>query len=252
MNAFLDENISSGSYDDIRRKDLILPVTAGVILKSAGKLNAATNDGTRAYALDPEFALQIRRFGTPAWGPALKRLMSEKVALADELRKLRELARIPVTIEGQTVLFSPGVHNRIQKAVIEQFLPLFGHGAKVLYIGDTEHKSLFLDAATLEAVGFFELSHDKLPDVLAYSPSENWLYLIEAVHSANPISALRKVTLERLIKTCKAGIVFVTAFLTRDAFRKFSGDIAWETEVWIAEDPRHLIHFNGDRFLGPH
>ncbi|MFS2517149.1 MULTISPECIES: BsuBI/PstI family type II restriction endonuclease [Parabacteroides] len=28
-------------------------------------------------------------------------------------------------------------------------------------------------------------------------------------------------------------------------------DIAWETEVWIAENPGHMIHFNGDRFIGP-
>lgn len=252
MNAHLDESISSGSYDDIRRKDLILPVTAGVVLKSAGKLDAATNDGTRAYALNPEFAALVRRFGTPQWEATLRKFMAGKVALADELRKQRDLARIPVVIEGQTVLFSPGEHNKIQKAVIEQFLPLFGHGAKVLYVGDTENKTLFLDEAGLKELGFFELSHDKLPDVLAYSPGKNWLYLIEAVHSANPINALRKVTLERLTTTCKTGIVFVTAFLNRDAFRKFAADIAWETEVWIADDPKHLIHFNGDRFLGPH
>lgn len=252
MNAHLDESISSGSYDDIRRKDLILPVTAEMVLKSAGKLDAATNDGTRAYALNPEFAAQIRHFGTPKWEATLRQFMAGKVALADELRRQRDLARIPVVVEGQTVLFSPGEHNKIQKSVIEQFLPLFGHGAKVLYVGDTENKTLFHDEAGLGELGFFELSHDKLPDVLAYSPSKNWLYLIEAVHSANPINALRKVTLERLTTTCKAGIVFVTAFLNRDAFRKFAADIAWETEVWIADDPSHLIHFNGDRFLGPH
>jgi hypothetical protein len=252
MNAHLDEGISSGSYDDIRRKDLILPVTAGIVLKSAGKLDAATNDGTRAYALNPEYAAQIRCFGTSKWETTLRTLMAGKVALADELRQRRDLARIPVMVEGQAVLFSPGEHNKIQKAVIEQFLPLFGFGAKVLYVGDTENKTLFHDQAGLKELGFFELSHEKLPDVLAYSPSRNWLYLIEAVHSANPINALRKVTLERLITPCKAGIVFVTAFLNRDAFRKFAADIAWETEVWIADDPNHLIHFNGDRFLGPH
>ncbi len=28
--------------------------------------------------------------------------------------------------------------------------------------------------------------------------------------------------------------------------------IAWESEVWIAEEPMHMIHFNGERFLGPY
>jgi hypothetical protein len=97
-----------------------------------------------------------------------------------------------------------------------------------------------------------EIAHDKLPDVLAFSPTKNWLYLIEAVHSANPIDPMRKRTLEQLTKNCSADIVYITAFLTRDAFKKFAADIAWETEVWITDDPDHMIHFNGDRFMGPH
>ncbi len=28
-------------------------------------------------------------------------------------------------------------------------------------------------------------------------------------------------------------------------------DVAWETEVWIADNPDHLVHFNGHKFLGP-
>ena len=28
-------------------------------------------------------------------------------------------------------------------------------------------------------------------------------------------------------------------------------ELAWETEVWIAEMPEHMIHLNGDRFMGP-
>jgi adenine-specific DNA-methyltransferase len=44
----------------------------------------------------------------------------------------------------------------------------------------------------------------------------------------------------------------VTAFPDRVTFRKFAKDIAWETEVWIADNPDHMIHFNGDKFLGPY
>jgi hypothetical protein len=28
--------------------------------------------------------------------------------------------------------------------------------------------------------------------------------------------------------------------------------ISWETEVWVADSPTHMIHFNGERFLGPY
>ena len=252
LNEHLDEDISSGSYDDIRRKDLKLPVEAGLVLKSAGKDGAATNDGTRTYALSPETAQLLHFYGTLEWDAKLTEFVSNRVNLAQELQRLRLEHRIPITIGNEQLLFGPGEHNSLQKAIVEDFLPCFGQGAQVLYLGDTEDKLHFLKSELLRELGFFELAHEELPDVLAYSRSKNWLFVIEAVHSANPISELRKRTLERLTKSCTADIVYVTAFLTRDAFRRFSSQIAWETEVWIAEAPQHLIHFNGDKFLGPH
>jgi hypothetical protein len=252
MNEHLDENISSGSYDDIRRKDLKLLVEAGLVLKSAGKDGAATNDGTRPYALSSETAQLLHFYGTPEWDAKLAVFTINRVNLAKELQKLRLKHPIPITIGDEQLLFGPGEHNLLQKAIIEDFLPCFGQGAQVLYLGDTEDKLQFLKSELLKDLGFFELAHDELPDVLAYSHSMNWLFVIEAVHSANPISELRKRTLEKLTEPCTADIVYVTAFLTRDAFRRFSSQIAWETEVWIAEAPQHLIHFNGDKFMGPH
>jgi len=252
MNEYLGEDISSGSYDDIRRKDLCLPVEAGIVLKSAGKENAATNDGTRPYALSAETAELLRRYGTDQWDQKLGNFMAGRVTLAEQLNKARLQNRIPITIGDTELQFGPGEHNELQKKIIEDFLPNFGDGAEVLYVGDTEEKLLFLNEKRLKELGFFELAHDKLPDVLAYSSTKNWLFVIEAVHSANPISELRKRTLESLTAGCTADIVYVTAFLTRDSFRRFAREIAWETEVWIAEAPEHLIHFNGDKFLGPH
>jgi hypothetical protein len=38
----------------------------------------------------------------------------------------------------------------------------------------------------------------------------------------------------------------------RRAMLKYLNDISWETEVWVADSPTHLIHFNGERFLGPY
>jgi len=140
----------------------------------------------------------------------------------------------------------------LQKAIIEDFLPRYGFGAEVLYVGDTSNKYLHLEAKKLEDLNFFELSHEELPDVIAYSKQKNWLYLIEAVHSSGPISEIRLLQLQKLSKSCKADLVYITAFLDRPKFRKFMADIAWETEVWIADNPDHMIHFNGDKFLGPY
>lgn len=253
INKHFEENISPGSYDDIRRKDLKLPVMAGIVIRSAGNPNAARNDPTRAYALSPEFAALIRRFGTANWQGDVDEFLSGRVILSEELKQSREIQTVPIILPGgQELAFSPGKHNQLQKAVIELFLPRFGYGAEVLYIGDAADKFSFINRAQLKELSFFELSHGELPDVLAYSATKNWLFVIEAVHSSGHISGLRLAELKELTSQCTAEIVFVTAFLDRSTFRRFAPEIAWETEVWIADAPDHLIHFDGERFLGPY
>lgn len=253
MNEHLGENIADSSYDDIRRKDLVLPVVAGIVLKSASNPNANQNDGTRPYALSNELAQQLRLFGTPAWKKSLQAFLRTHRSLAEKLQRVRDLARVPVKIkDGLELSFGPGQHNLLQKLIIEQFLPFFGHGAEVLYVGEAADKFLYLDETKLKELNFFEIAHDKLPDVVAYSASKNWLFLIEAVHTSNPITELRRHILYDMSEECTADIVLVSAFSDRDTFRKFAKDIAWETEVWIADNPEHMIHYNGDKFIGPY
>ena len=165
----------------------------------------------------------------------------------------RNLPRFPVLLpRDQTIAPGTSPLRRVRRAIIEEFLPRFGYGAEVLYVGDAASKYLVRDEARLSDLDFFELAHGELPDIVAYSPKRHWLYLIEAVHSSGPVSPIRHLELSRLTARCKADIVYVTAFLNREAFRKFAADISWETEVWIADAPDHLIHFNGDSFMGPH
>ena len=253
MNLHWGESIADSSYDDIRRKDLALPVAALVVTNSAKNPDANTNDGTRGFALNPAAAKAIRKFGTPEWQKETSEFLQGRQSLAEQLERNRNLARIPVQIkDGVMLTFSAGGHNLLQKQIIETFLPIFGFGAQVLYVGDTANKSLFVDQPGLTDLAFFELAHDKLPDVVAYSKSKNWLYLIEAVTTVNPISELRRRVLSSLTTECTAEVIYVTAFADRATYKKFAHDIAWETEVWIADAPEHMIHFNGDKFLGPH
>ena len=251
VNNHFGENISSGSYDDIRRKDLKLLTVAEVVLQSSP--NSATNDSTRGYTTNPTYAELIRNFGSKDWEKMVSSKLINIDSLSKKLKREREIAKVNVVLpSGGALTFSAGEHNDLQKAIIEEFLQRYGQGAEVLYVGDTSDKYLYLDKEKLEELNFFEISHEELPDVIAYSKKKNWLFLIEAVHSSGPISELRLIQLQKLTKDCKAEIVYVTAFLNRLKFRQFMTDIAWETEVWIADNPDHLVHFNGDKFLGPY
>lgn len=251
INEKFNENISSGSYDDIRRKDLRLLVLADIVVSTIPQ--AATNDSRRGYALNPIFTKLIKSVNKPEWEHELSEILQVITKLKDELDAKRNLEKIPLTLpQGLELSLTQGKHNDLQKAIIEEFLPIYGYNSEVLYVGDTANKLLYLDEEHLKSLNFFELNHDELPDVIAYSTEKNWLYLIEAVHSSGPISPARLVELKRLTDKCTADIVYVTAFLDRDTFRKYTADIAWETEVWIADNPEHLIHFNGHKFLGPY
>jgi BsuBI/PstI restriction endonuclease domain/BsuBI/PstI restriction endonuclease HTH domain len=253
MNKHLGENIADSSYDDIQRKDLVLPVAAHLVLNSAGNPEANTNDGTRGFALSPEAADVVRKYGTPFWDSALCSFLGNKPTLAQQLQRKRNLARVDVVLpNGISLNFSPGGHNLLQKKIIEDFLPLFGFGAEILYVGDSSNKLLYCNEDRLRELHFFELAHDKLPDIVAYSARKNWLFLIEAVYTGGPISEMRRRTLTPLTSNCTVDVVYVTAFPDRRTYRKHASEIAWETEVWIADAPEHMIHFNGDKFLGPH
>jgi len=251
VNEHFNENISSGSYDDIRRKDLKLLTIAEVVLRSSPI--SATNDSTRGYSINPIYADLIRNFGTKGWEKTVSEKLLNIEPLSQKLKRDREIQKVDVILpSGGKLSFSAGEHNDLQKVIIEEFLPRYGYGAEVLYVGDTADKYLYLDKEKLEKLNFFKISHEELPDVIAYSVKKNWLYLIEAVHSSGPISEIRLLQLKELTKECTADIVYVTAFLTRPKFRQFMTEIAWETEVWIADNLDHIIHFNGDKFLGPY
>ncbi len=252
-NTHFEENISSGSYDDIRRKDLKMLVLSELVLNSSDNPAAATNDPTRGYSLETHFRELVKTYNTPKWNSVLESYLEGKTTLKEELSRNRNIEKVAILLpNGQALSLSAGEHNVLQKLIIEEFFPRFGKDCQVLYIGDTANKMLHIEKKELEKLNFFELSHDELPDIIAYNVHKNWLYLIEAVHSSGSISETRLFELKKLTQNCSAEMIYVTAFLNRAEFRKWSSQIAWETEAWIADNPDHLIHFNGDKFLGPY
>ncbi len=252
-NEHWGERISSGSYDDVRRKDFVYLKTAGLALASAGDPNASTNNPTRRYGINPDAAGLLRGFGTSAGEAAAVDFVKRYGALEEKLERSRKATGVTAKLPDGTLLqLSAGAHNHLQKAIVEKFIPQFLKRPEVLYIGDTAKKSLHIKAEELKKLGFKELSHDMLPDVVVYDAERNWLLLIEAVHSSNPISKLRHVALEQFTADCIAPRIYVSVFENRAALRKWLADISWETEVWLVESPGHLIHFDGEKFLGPY
>ena len=186
------------------------------------------------------------------WDAAVEKFRRERGTLVARYVRARKRTRVPIkTPDGQELQLSPGRHNAVQKAIVEEFAPRFAPGARLLYLGDTAKKDLFVARADLAALGIPITDHDKLPDVLLYDARRNWLFLVEAVTSHGPISPKRLVELEELLSACPAGPIYVSAFPDFREFRKHMNQIAWETEVWLCDTPDHLIHYNGDRFLGP-
>ncbi|RYD30713.1 MAG: restriction endonuclease [Verrucomicrobiaceae bacterium] len=228
-------------------------VEEGMLLRNPDDPARPTNSGKTSYQIEPSALALFRKFGTSEWLEALRDYLASREVLKDEITRKRHLARVPVSLpDGSRVALSPGGQNPLIKAVIEQFCPAFVPGGIVLYIGDTENKFVHLETAGLAALGVTLDAAAKIPDVIVHDTGRNWLLLIEAVTTAGPVDGKRRRELKELFANSQSGLVFVTAFQTRKVMQSFLSQIAWESEVWIADDPDHMIHFNGERFLGPH
>ena len=203
------------------------------------------------YRLTDETLALLRTFQSLAWKQTHSIYMSYHERLVDIYTSKKKMTMMPVKINGNDFKFSVGKHNELQKAIIEQFAPRFAPGAECLYVGDTIEKDLVKNTEKLAELGFEITLHGKMPDVVLYRKDVNWIYFIESVTSVGPMNPKRLIEIQDMTKKVNAGKIFVTAFLDFKTYKKFSEDLAWETEVWIADMPEHMIHLNGDQFMGP-
>ncbi|MGH9843006.1 MAG: BsuBI/PstI family type II restriction endonuclease, partial [Blastocatellia bacterium] len=211
-----------------------------------------TNSPRAHYAITEVALAVVRAYGTRRWRSAVNQFLSSQGSLLTVYQRNREQRFVPAILpDGTTLKLSPGKHNQLQAAVLAEFAPRFAPGAHLLYFGDTAKKNLYVNAERLKVLSVPITEHDKLPDVVLYDETRQWLFLIEAVTSHGPVTPKRVVEMQKMFAGCGVGCIYVSAFPDFTEFRKHLKQIAWETEVWISEIPDHLIHFNGDRFLGP-
>ena len=251
INSFIRENYgisyAENSRETIRKQALHHFRNAAFIEDN----NLSTNSPNYSYRLTEEMLSLICAYGSNAWKAKVKRFLEDNETLISLYSTKRFFKKVPVTINGKKFIFSTGAHNRLQKAIIEEFAPRFAPNTECLYIGDTIEKDLVKNEGILFELGFEITLHDKMPDVVLFSLEKNWLYFIEAVTSVGPMEPKRVKEIEKMTQNVSAGKIYVTAFLDFKTFKKFSESLAWETEVWIADMPDHMIHLNGDRFIGP-
>ncbi|TRL30832.1 restriction endonuclease [Methylosinus sporium] len=246
------KDYAPNTRETFRRQVLHQFVQAHIADYNPFEPNLPTNSPRAHYAVTEAALAAVRAYGSTKWKEAARKFVTEHGELKVLYSPEREKQKVPITLpDGQEVRLSPGKHNEVQKAIVEEFAPRFAPGSELLYMGDTAKKNLVVNADALAALGIPITDHDKLPDVVLYDRVRKWLFLVEAVTSHGPVSPKRIVELEAMLKRCKAGFVYVSAFPDMTEFKKHAKDIAWETEVWLADVSDHLIHFNGDRFFGP-
>jgi hypothetical protein len=239
--------------ETVRRQTIHQFVQAALAVPNPDKPSRPTNSPKAVYQIEPSALKLLRVFGKPSWSPQLLGYLRTVETLKKLYDRDRAIELIPVKLaEGMGINLSPGGHNALVKKIIDEFCPAFTPGAHVIYVGDTRKKWAYFDPKTLNELGVAIEEHGKMPDVLVLHKDKNWLVLIEAVTSHGPVNPKRRQELKELFASSEAGLVYVTAFPDRRTMVKYLDDISWETEVWIASSPTHLIHFNGERFLGPY
>lgn len=253
MREHFGKDYAANSRETIRRYSVHQLEQARIIDRNPDDPRRPTNSGDTVYQLTEQAVAILKSFGKSGFARNCEEFIRNHGSLAATYSRARKLHQVPVALpDGSEVQLSPGIHNELQRLVIEQFAPRFAPSSQVLYLGDTAEKRLVIDAVRLEALAIPEMNHDKLPDVVLYDAGRNWLFLVEAVTTHGPVSPKRHAELERTLRKCPAGRVYVTAFMDFTAFKRYAAEIVWESDVWIAEFPDHMIHFNGDRFLGPY
>ena len=247
------KDYAPNTRETFRRQTMHQFVDAGIARYNPDKPDRPVNSPSAVYQIEDTVLELLRSFGASAWRDNLSAYLADHETLAARYAMERKQSRVPVNIAGdKEITLSPGEHSELIRDIIEEFGPRFVPGGVLVYAGDTGDKWGYFDAPLLSNLGVSVDSHGKMPDVVLFCPKRNWLLLVESVTSHGPVDAKRHAELSQLFVNSKAGLVYVTAFPNRSLMGRYLGEIAWETEVWVADAPSHLIHFNGERFLGPY
>ena len=239
--------------ETFRRFSMHQMVQAGIALYNPDKPDRPTNSPNAVYQISPAALQVVKAYKTRSWARKLAVFKKNIATLVEQYAKERQMDMVQVRVrDGQSVVLSPGAHNELIRAIIEDMAPRFMPGAALVYIGDTGDKWGFFDKELAAQLGLNVEEHGKMPDVVLWQEANNWLVLVESVTSHGPVDSKRHIELRKLFASASADLVYISAFPDKRTFARYAPDVAWETEVWVADNPTHMVHFNGSRFLGPY
>ncbi|WP_296013162.1 BsuBI/PstI family type II restriction endonuclease [uncultured Treponema sp.] len=241
------------SRETFRRFSVHQLVQAGIVLYNPDDSSRPVNSPKAVYQISPVAFDVIKTYGTKDFETKIQDFLKNQESLSKQYAHEREMNMVSVKIKDEhSIQISPGKHSELIKDIIEQLAPRFLPNSTLVYIGDTGEKWGYYDQEIAGNLLFNVLEHGKMPDVILYVEDKKWLVLVESVTSHGPVDSKRYIELKDLFSNVNADLVFISAFPDRSTFVRFAHDIAWETEAWIADNPDHMIHFNGDKFIGPH
>ena len=250
-----EKNYAANTRETIRRSTLHQFAGAHLVVQNPDKPDRPTNSPKWNYQVTTEALSVIQLYGTPEFKfrQSLAEYLDIQPGLKVQYAAAREMLRIPLTLpDGSQFTLSPGGQNVLLKQMVERFCPRFTPGAELLYIGDADEKWALFERDRLAGLGVIVNAHGKMPDLVVYMPDRDWLVLMEAASSHGPVDAKRRRELSSLFSDSTAGLVYISCFPDRAEFRKYVDKIAWESEVWCADHPTHMIHYDGERYLGPY
>jgi hypothetical protein len=233
--------VAENTRESYRKTSLRPLVEAGWVIRH----QLSTNDPNTYYRLRPDFARLL------VLSPGLeRRSLIESLRLPEHSRPrqrvdLRQDVHVSLA-PGQAHTLSPGRHNLLEKAVVETLGPALLERPQVVYLGDTAPRAGYQNRTLMRRLNLPIDISVALPDVILYGSEEQTLLVVEAVVSSGPVTPGRLAQLrESTIGPVGLGVqaVYVSAFPSRRIFRRFVEDIAWESSVWIADEPYSIIHF---------
>ena len=236
--------------ETVRRQTVHQFLQAGLITINPDHPARPVNSPKAVYQIETSALELLRTYGTEDWGRNLSAYLATVETLQQKYAQERQASRLVVPLaQNPALTLSPGGQNVLIQQIIANFVPNFAPEGKVLYIGDADEKFAVYEKENLAALNVQVEEHGKMPDVIVHDPVRNRLILMEAVTSHGPVDAKRREELLYLFQASTSNVILITAFLNRKVMNKYLNDISWETEIWLADAPSHMIHFNGDKFL---